>query len=192
MKALALIIATLLTGCAYYEDRLPVAQPEQVTTVVSRTLHGDKRCPEHSRAAVDAACATYWQVTTGRARLRVVWDVNDVSIMQLAEEPLVLCVDSLPPHIGGRTDGDIVRLAPLACPDEYACALHEIGHYLGLQHLPHGHGVMAARNPSRFFSPGDLAELHRVGLYEPRAKDVTTVTVTVDPNMPNPSLEIPP
>lgn len=184
MRAL-LFATTLFTGCTSYEDRsLPAAQPEGVTAVVSRTLHGDTRCPEHTRSAVGAAMGTYANVTDGRAQLRVAWDVDDTSLMTLAPGPVILCTD-LPPRWGDHVDGDIVRLALGVCPDEYACALHALGHYLGMVHLPHGHGVMAASNPSRMFSSGDIAELTRVGLYAPRrTKDVTTVTVTIDPAVP--------
>ena len=38
-----LLLSALLTGCAYYEDRaLPVAQPEQVTAIVSRSRNRQK------------------------------------------------------------------------------------------------------------------------------------------------------
>jgi hypothetical protein len=177
-------------ACAYYEDRnLPVAQPEQVTAIVSSTLHGDDRCAEHTRLAVGAAMGTYAEVTDGRAQLRITWDLTDSTLMTFASAPVLLCTD-LPPRWGDHVDGDIVRLAIGVCPDEYACALHALGHYLGLRHVP-AHGVMAAHNPARSFSTLDLAELHRVGLYQPRRQNATTVTVTVDP-MPRPSLEIPP
>jgi len=186
------LFATLLAGCAAYEDRLPVAQPDQITAIVSRTLHGDTRCPEHARIAFAAALGTYASVTDGRARLQVRWDLDNASLMTLSTEPIVLCVDTLPPHAGGKTDGDVIKLAPLACPDEYACALHEIGHYLGMQHLEHGHGVMAERNPSRSFSDADFVELFRLGLYAPhRRPDFTTVTLTIDPSIPRIEPEYP-
>jgi hypothetical protein len=187
MSARVTILALSLSGCAASEDRaLPVAHPEQVTAVVSRTLHGDTRCPEHTRAAVDAATVGYYRMTDGRARLRVVWDLDAASLMAFANDPLVLCVER-PPHQGGKTNGDVVAISPVACVDEYACALHELGHYLGLQHLRYGHGIMSATNPARSPSDGDFAELVRVGLYStsPHRRDVTTVIVTVDPSVPN-------
>lgn len=179
----AYVLTCLMGGCAYYEDRSSTT-PKEHPAVVSRMFHGDTRCSERTRIVFETACSTYRVVTDARARLYVTWDVNDKTLMGLINESLVVCTDALPAHIGGSVSGDIIRLPVTACPDEYACALHEIGHYLGLQHLKYGHGVMAERNPARSFSPGDYMELQRVGLYVFTSKDVTSVTVWVDPAIP--------
>ena len=53
---------------------------------------------------------------------------------------------------------------PDTCTDLPACAMHEVGHMLGLQHVPYAGQVMSARNPSHVSGAADYHECVRVGV----------------------------
>lgn len=143
--------------------------------IVEKTLHGDTRFDARERETIERACRAWFDLTAGRARLHVVWDYGESNYMALAATgaPHIKRTDwwYAPPNAGGRVNeigGDEVRLVPDNCPGLYACALHELGHVLGLEHVADVDAVMSAtlrsaRLPSRF-TKADRVECARVGL----------------------------
>lgn len=176
----------VVTGCAYYEDRPEVpAAPH----VVEATMHGDANFSPAERATIESSAGAWGAFTNGRARLHIVWDYTDVTFLELASKPHIRRLR--PEDVESKTTAGWeynetdIALMPDRCPIFMGCALHELGHFLGLAHVTEDGCVMSAWNPPSSFQPADLAECIRVGLcVKPRPKDVTTVTVTVDPAIP--------
>jgi hypothetical protein len=186
------LLAAMLAGCAAYEDRVSELG-RTMSPVDERIIHGDTQFTVPERRAAEHACAMWSTWTKGRVRLSIRWDLDDMTYMDLPP-PLLYRVwqTAETGTMGGRTQGDLIWWVPDACPDLDACVAHEIGHMLGLQHVASAGQVMSPRNASHVFGVEDYRECVRVGVCRERAPDYTTVTVTVDPNMPNPSLEFPP
>jgi hypothetical protein len=143
--------------------------------VVERLLHGDTRFDAYERKILERACLAWLEFTGGRARLQIVWDYGEDNYMQIAaaRAPHIKRTDwwYAPPNAGGRVNeigGGEVRLVPENCPGLYPCALHELGHVLGLEHVADIDAVMSAtlravRPPSRF-TEADRVECARVKL----------------------------
>ena len=55
--------------------------------------------------------------------------------------------------MGGRTEGELIWWVPDTCTDLPACAMHEVGHMLGLQHVPYAGQVMSARTRRTYSAP---------------------------------------
>lgn len=187
-RALSLVL--LASACAYYEDRLPVASPDQITAVVSYTVHGDTNFTPAERSAIEWSAAEWSRFTDGRARLKLVWDYSELTYMALHEQPHIRRLypdDVVSGTVAGWEYNHVdVALMPDRCPVLAACALHELGHLVGLGHVLQSGCVMSAWNPANTFQAPDLTECQRVNLCsKPRPKDVTTVTVTIDPAIPN-------
>ena len=189
------LLSVLLVACAY-EDSLPVASPDSITTAVSYTIHGDANFTPAERSTIEWAAGEWGRFTDGRARIRMVWDYTDVTYMAFQSVPHLrrLRPEDVPsPTVAGwEYDHVNIALMPDLCPVFVGCALHELGHLVGLGHVMQSGCVMSAWNPASTFQPPDLTECQRVGLCgKPRPKDVTTVTVTVDPSIPNVTPEYP-
>lgn len=184
MRAI-LLVPLLFAGCV--RDAYVSEPSEHYESVVSRTIHGDTRFSKSERALIQSAAAAWGIFTHGRAKLTFVWDLDDESLQDLADRPMIVRSNKAArvPDCGGNVDGDVMRIVPAVCPDTYACTLHEMGHYLGIGHVPYPHSVMSARGQVRQFSSADREACVGVGLCDrPRAKDITTVNVTIDPAIP--------
>lgn len=189
---------TLGLGCAYYEDRdrYQTAQPEQITASVSYTIHGDTACAPYVRADAEQSAREWGSVSRGHIAYRLVWDLSAETLMQHREAPLILCrtrvVDRGQDVCGGIT-GTIIEISTAPICNPHATALHELGHLAGIASVADPTAVMNDSSLTTRLTAADVRACAAVGLCPSlRAKDVTTVTVTVDPDMPNPSLEIPP
>ena len=187
-----LALAVALSACAYYEDRVRDVAV-RLAPADERVIHGDSHFSAEERAAFERTLGAWAGFTRGAVRLSVRWDLTDMTYMDLPP-PLLYRVWASPEtgNMGGRTEGELIWWVPDTCTDLQACAMHEVGHMLGLQHVPYAGHVMSPKNPVHVFGPADFRECVRVGVCRERSPDYTTVTVTVDPSMPNPSLEIPP
>lgn len=179
------LFALALAGCAYAEDRV-----HDVGTVLApsdeRTIHGDTQFAPHERDAFQRGLLAYQGFTRGRVRISVRWDLDSMTYMDL-EPPILYRVSQSPEtaNMGGRTEGDLIWWVPDACNDLQACAMHEVGHMLGMQHVPYAGQVMSPVNPAHTFGAADYRECVRVGVCRERQADYTTVTVQVDPAIPN-------
>jgi len=175
--------AAFLVGCA------AIALPEPaVTTTPSydRVLHADTRATPPQRQDIERGLAAFGPFTGGRVRITARWDLDDTTYLDLPPPWLHLRSRSdETSNYGGVVDGQLIILVPETCPDLQACMMHETGHLLGLDHFDRIDGqVMSAHNPSRVFGVADRRECIRVGVCARPSKDVTTVTVTVDPAIP--------
>lgn len=184
-------LAMLLAGCAYYEDRLPVAQPEQITASVSYTIHGDTACAPYVRADAEQSCREWGSVSRGHISYRLAWDLDARTLLQYSDAPLLVCYPRMSdPATGvelcGATTGNVVYLSTAPLCNTHATALHELGHLAGLRDVPEHPAVMHVWRDAHRIGAADVRECARVGLCpRPGPKDVTTVTVTVDPSIPN-------
>lgn len=184
---------SLAIGCAYYEDRAADRITEigrLMAPVDERVIHGDDAFTPNERAAFERGLVAWQQFTRGRVHLTVAWDLDDANYLTL--RPALFRVE--PNVLQGRdaawTVGESMWSAPESCPDKQACFMHEVGHFLGLctaarGHVPYPHNVMSASNPSHDFGYGDWRECLAVGVCRESVPDVTTVTVKVDPAVPN-------
>ena len=139
-----------------------------------KVFHGDTRFDAQERSLVEVACAAWSDFTGGRALLEVVWDYGESNYLQLAAaaEPRIKRTPwwYASPNEGGivnQIGGDEVRLVPQNCPVLHACAMHELGHILGLSHVADADAVMSATlrtRRARKFTAADRAECARVGL----------------------------
>lgn len=179
MRALALL---LLASCAYYEDRVADVG-SLLAPVDERVIHGDTDFTPRERAAAEKSCLEYQTFTRGRVRLSVVWDIDELNYVNPPTPVLYRAVSG--GTEGGSVRGDRMWWFPDKCPDLQACIMHEYGHLLGLDHFATPGHVMSAHNPVHRFGPLDYAECERVGVCRDRKLDVTTVTVTTDPAIPN-------
>ncbi len=167
MKRAALLA---LIGCAHpaiVEAPVDVVIPPIVTDA---TIHGDTRWdPVLERPIAEACTGALYLLTRGRARVPIVWDATPETFMGISEarEPMLLRTPwwLAPVEVGGATPDRTIRVVPEHCPSLRACMCHELGHFVGLQHLPPGaRGVMSARNPEEHFTAADRAECERIGL----------------------------
>ena len=194
-----LLVLVLACSCAYYEDRAAEKITEVgklMAPVDERIIHGDDEFTGHEREAFEAGLIAWAQFTRGRVRLHVIWDLDGTNYLTLRPALFRVLPNDMHDGRAGAVEGDSIWWAPEACPDKQACAEHEVGHFLGLcvfprPHVPYTNNVMSATNPSRNFGYGDWRECLYVGVCKEPRPDVTVVTVTVDPTMPNPSLEYP-
>jgi hypothetical protein len=76
---------------------------------------------------------------------------------------LILRADTTGGSLGlEQASRHLIRISPLTPDDQvYAVALHELGHALGLGHVPTG--VMDPIHQTMVFSDDDMAECRRVG-----------------------------
>jgi hypothetical protein len=177
---------TLAIGCAYYEDRVTDVG-KILSPVDERVIHGDTQFSPAERAAAERACYEWATFTRGLHRLTIRWDLDDTNYLTLPA-PRLYRVNPTPEtgSAGGRVDAtDNIWWVPDRCTDIQACIMHELGHVLGLQHVAQSHQVMSAVNPAHTFGLADHDECVRVGACRALKSDITTVTVTVDPIVPN-------
>lgn len=195
MRTLA-FLPLALSACAYYEDRaLPVASPDQITQTVSYTIHGDTACPPYVRADCDGSCRDWGTVSRGHIAFRIVWDLDARTVLQYSDVPLIICrsrvVDRGRDVCGGIT-GTIIEISTAPICNPHATALHELGHLAGIPSLADPVAVMNDSSLTTRLTAADVRACASVGLCPSlRPKDVTTVTLWVDPNIATPSLEIP-
>lgn len=193
MRALALAATALLTGCAYYEDRPTEPAPPRA---VAATIHGDTRFDANQRGCAELGAANWLRPSDGRIDLRIVWDYDEAHFLKLSHYPHLVRANAETyagsASISGDTHGLQIRVFPERCgSDLTACFMHEFGHFVGLQHVIRRDGrnygaVMSPWNAGHEFLVEDIIECRRVGLCpEARPKDVTTVTVFIDPSIPN-------
>ncbi|HET9045084.1 MAG TPA: hypothetical protein VFN70_18140 [Burkholderiales bacterium] len=195
----ALLAVSLLAGCAARVDppleRLPLVAPR-----IAVTVHGDTRFTPEERAACETAARKWVRFANGNASLNIVWDVDEFTFMD-RPLPLLYRSDRTPEtgYMGGVTSGQVVRIVPETCAAHAsveACALHEFGHLLGLEHFENVRGQVMSTcdgtpssrgtgcGPASVFGVADHAECVRVGVCSRPKNDVTTVTVTIDPAVP--------
>jgi len=187
MRCHVLLSFAALVGCSAALDppldALPLVSPR-----LAFTLHGDTRFTPAERESCERAARKWGAFTGGRARIAIVWDVDEMNYLDVPL-PMLYRSPRTPEtgDFGGITNDRIVRLVPELCTERASvetCALHEFGHLLGLEHVPESGQLMSAHNPSRVFGVADRRECIRVGVCAQPSKDVTTVTVTVDPAIP--------
>lgn len=181
--------AALLVGCAYYEDRVQDVS-KALSPVDERVIHGDDSFTPNERDAFERGLFAWQQFTRGRVHLTVAWDLDDTNYLTLRPALFRVLPNDMHDGRAGAVEGDSIWWAPESCPDKQACAMHEVGHFLGLSvsprpHVPYPRNVMSASNPSHVFGLGDWRECLEVGVCRERQPDVTTVKVTVDPSIPN-------
>lgn len=188
MRALVFALAYLLVGCAAALDP-PLESLPLVPPTLAVTVHGDARFTAEERRECEQASLALSRFTRGRARISIVWDVDDLTYLD-APLPMLYRSPRSPEtgDFGGVTKDRIVRLVPETCRERsslQACAQHEFGHLLGFEHVGVAGQVMSPRNPSLVFGVADYGECIRVGAcVAPRRPDVTTVTLTIDPAVP--------
>ena len=190
-----MLALALLTSCAYYEDRIADVGA-QLAPSDERVIHGDTHFSPEERAAFERALISWQTFTRGRVRLSVRWDLDEHNFLDVYPALYRVYATDETGRKGGKTEGDSIWWVPDTCPDKQACAMHEIGHFLGLcvpprEHVPYAGQVMSARNPSHVFGAADYRECIEVGVCRERKLDITTVTVTIDPSIPNVTPEYP-
>lgn len=186
-----LALAVALSACAYYEDRVRDVGA-WLAPVDERVIHGDTRCKPDARAAAESGLLRWQSFTRGRVHLSVRWDLDDTNYLEA--HPALFCLAPSPAtaNMGGRTERDVIWWVPEHCSTyKDACIMHEVGHMLGLQHVAVPGQVMSPVNPARVFGAADNRECERVGVCRDRTLGVTTVTVTIDPDIPNVTPEYP-
>jgi hypothetical protein len=176
--AIATIAAGLVsTACTPVEPqsvRSGDAQPgARRVFVIDKLLHGDTRFDTRERQLVERACAAWSDFTAGRARVRVAWDYGEENYMDLAAVAAPHITRTpwwyAAPNTGGKVNaigGHEVRLLPDNCPRLMPCAMHELGHVLGLAHVADVTAVMhsSLRPQTLSFTEADREECVRVRL----------------------------
>jgi len=190
-----------ILGMAFVVGCAPTRYVEAPMTDVIRedavvhVIHGDTRYLPTERAAWIEAAKRTAELTDGRARAYFVFDLDETRYMMLAEEPHAIRTPAW--MATDRTAGDstdALRVVPEKCPDLLACMMHELAHHFGMGHPDYQapHSVMNEKNPGHVWTHTDRAECRTVGLCrELIPKDVTTVTVTIDPAIPRVEPEYP-
>lgn len=162
----------LLAACA-------TAPPVAVSRELALTLHGDTRYTDHERILAEGAAERMRQVTRGRVRVRITWDLDEATLLERAWDPKLL---RSPAALAGMAQARaremgtpcgwttsapvVVHVVAERCPELYPVFLHEFGHVAGLGHHE-GPGVMSAEGAGWVWTAKDEAECQRVGVCEP-------------------------
>lgn len=185
MRYLPLLLA--LAACVPTVADEPAVPEMAPIRMVDAVIHGDTRFDPLERIIVADSLEAWRRFTDGRARISIVWDFDGSSLdrLALAGEPILSRMPAwVPPgNEAGAVDAGIIYVVADKCPSLRACVLHELGHYLGMQHVTFHGAVMAAHNPGDAFTTADRYECALRGLCAPLRLDRTTVTTTVDPHI---------
>lgn len=162
------LLALAAAACAREAD-VPISAfspPELRPLVVDRTIHGDTRFEPLERELAERACLAWGRFSAGRIRLAIVWDYSETNFLAIADEPHMVRMSAAasPPRVAGVVLEQEIRIVPGNAPELYPVILHELGHFVGLEHVPSTRAVMAPRNPAWLFTADDRAECQRVGL----------------------------
>lgn len=187
----ALLPPLALVGCAATVDVPPLT----MSRVTEITIHGDTRFTDEERRECERAAMAWGRLTSDRARIAIRWDVTELTFLD-TPLPMLYRSPKSPEtaDFGGNVAYQIVRLVPETCRERasvQACAQHEFGHLLGLEHVPEAGQVMSAHNPAHVFGVADRRECVRAGVCASARRDTTSVTVTIDPAIPHTSPEYP-
>lgn len=189
ITALLLAVATvIIAACVPAPPR--AGSVSACRRTYAATIHGDTRfLPEERMIAEQAFRSVNEDLTRGCVRLAVAWDFSEIYFLSLADDPhLIRTPGWMPPqHVAGAYT-DALRVSPERCPGArlLPCFEHEIGHFLGLEHPEFNapHSVMQPRNPGARWTHSDRHECERVRFCSVLIpEDVTTVTVTIDPDV---------
>jgi len=169
-------IAMLLAACALPEPERPTVRVE-----AAFWIHGDVSFRPEERQLAESAASRWRAFTRGGANISIAWDLDELTLLDLAEQPRMLRLDSLDArvqvidaqHPGCRTRGFakpaddrgplIIGIVTDRAEDLFPIFLHELGHAAGLDELPEGaRGVMSSTSPAREFTGADLEECRRV------------------------------
>ncbi len=178
----ALVIAVMaFVGCAY------PAVPEAPRRTADVTVHGDTRFLPRERLIAETKAHELEALTDGRARVTFLWDYDEENFLRLSSQPHMLRVprDFTRNGVVGTFKGGEIGIAADVCRDLGACILHELGHLVGMDDVPDANAAMSLVNAAPHFGAADRAECIRVGLCSVSPRNVTTVTVTVDPSVPS-------
>lgn len=188
------LLLALLVGCVPSSVVVAPMEDAPAEGAIVRVIHGDTRFLPAERATALAAAEHVAQLTDGHARAYFVWDFDETRFIALADEPHML---RTPKEFATREGGgstDAIRVVVENCPDLLACMEHELGHFFGMNHPTYSapHSVMQERNAGARWTHTDRAECVRVRLCRPIAlRDNTTVTLTIDPDVPRVEPEYP-
>jgi hypothetical protein len=174
---------------------VPAAPPvtEMEPAAVDALFHGDTRFDRRERQVFESKLEAFRVFTEGRVRLGVTWDLDEENYMGIVLSGAYTVLRSPATYAGkhgGKTEARMIRLVPDVCMDFGACALHELGHFVGFEHVKVPGSVMSEKNPGAVFTVADRAQCVQLGLCS-RAGYATTVTLTVDKDIPNVGGEYP-
>lgn len=169
----ALAMAALSCGSTTAVPPSVTARPRLQSTFI----HGDVRFDAGERALVERALGDLTTFTGGKLRLSVIWDWREDNfelfeplphlVKRSPKTPKVQDVDD---HTHGRTlafvDGSEIAIVTERTQPRYAIILHELGHFVGLEHVDATLAVMAPVPTSTTFTSADRAECIRIKLCE--------------------------
>ncbi len=171
--ALLFVLFVLSACCTPTPSRAPAKRPDVTTVTVSRdfaiTLHADKDFNAFARERIDRAARDWRDVTRGRARIDVLFDVDFDSVANLethrelghawligtmSDWPMGMWIDR---RLGGPgatplaatiepVNGPVsvfLIVDRIAVEDFFSVVLHELGHVMGLPDLETFNSVMS-------------------------------------------------
>lgn len=178
------LLATLLVGCA----SVPRGAHDEPARSVRAVIHGDTACTPVQRADCEASASDWGGVSHGHIDYRLVWDLSAQTLFALQDEPLLICrpvVERDGTSYCGMTTGTIVEVSTAPGCNVRGTSLHELGHLAGIHTHTAPGSVMHVSDDVRRLTVVDVQACAAIGLCPaPRKRDVTTVTVTVDPAIP--------